>query len=133
VSTGAQRATQTLACFAAMLRHQVPGGAVVEARLRSRVEDRSREAYRRAGSGDLAAPRDADPGLVTEDSAVLGDALRASRTPAAGRQWHSRSATAGRTRRPCWDLPGEIVEPLAKGAGVLVVEEGGRPRVEPLD
>jgi hypothetical protein len=39
VSTGAHRATQTLACVAAMLREPVPGGAVVEPGLRSRVED----------------------------------------------------------------------------------------------
>src|SRR5215218_1574098 len=76
VSSGAQRATQTLACFACMLREPVPGGAVVEAGLRSRVEDRLRAAYERAGSGDLAALRGADPELVREDAAVLGAALR---------------------------------------------------------
>ena len=75
VSTGAQRATQTLACFAAMLREPIPEGAVVEPGLRSRVEDRWREAYQRAGSGDLTALRDADPELLDEDSASLGAAL----------------------------------------------------------
>src|SRR6266576_851187 len=55
VSTGAQRATQTLACFASMLREPVLGGAVVEAGLRSRVEDRWREAYQRAGGGGAGA------------------------------------------------------------------------------
>jgi len=44
VSTGAQRATQTLACFLATLGQQVPGGVVVEPGLRSRVEDRWRAA-----------------------------------------------------------------------------------------
>src|SRR5919204_6000680 len=76
VSSGAQRATQTLACFACTLRAPVPDGAVVEAGLRSRVEERWRAAYRQAGSGDLAALREADPELVREDSAVLGAALR---------------------------------------------------------
>src|ERR687888_2210213 len=76
VSTGAERATQTLACFASMLREPVTGGAVVEAGLRSRVEDRWRAAYQRAGSGHLAALRSADPELVREDAAVLGAALR---------------------------------------------------------
>ena len=51
VSTGAQRATQTLACFACALRETVPGGTIVEAGLRSRVEDRWRAAYDTAGSG----------------------------------------------------------------------------------
>ena len=132
VSTGAQRATQTLACFAAMLRDPVPGGAVVEPGLRSRVEDRWREAYQRAGSGDLAALRDADPELVKEDSAVLGAALRRvlQRLPERGKALavgHSPTNEAA-----VLGLTDEIVEPLGKGAGVLVIDEGGRTRVESL-
>jgi broad specificity phosphatase PhoE len=76
VSTGAQRATQTLACFLAALAQKVPGGVVVEPRLRSEVEDRWRSAYRIAGSGALQALREADPELVAEDSEQLGAALR---------------------------------------------------------
>src|SRR5205809_4362963 len=71
VSSGAQRATQTLACFACVLREPVPGGAVVESGLRSRVEERWRAAYQRAGSGDLAALRAADPEPVRDDAAGL--------------------------------------------------------------
>jgi len=132
VSTGAQRATQTLACFASMLREPIPGGAVVEAGLRSRIEDRWREAYQRAGSGDLTALRDADPELVAEDSAVLGAALRRvlERLPEGGRALavgHSPTNEAA-----VLGLTGSIVEPIAKGAGVLVVAEGDRTRVEPL-
>jgi broad specificity phosphatase PhoE len=132
VSTGAQRATQTLACFAAMLREPVPGGAVVEPGLRSRVEDRWREAYQRAGSGDLAALRDADAALVREDSAVLGAALRRvlDRLPEGGKALavgHSPTNEAA-----VLGLTGAIIEPLGKGAGVLVVDEGDRTRVEPL-
>jgi len=132
VSTGAQRATQTLACFAAMLREPVPGGAVVEPGLRSRVENRWRGAYQRAGSGDLAALRDADPELVKQDSTVLGAALRrvlerlheGEKALAVGHSPTNEAAVLG--------LTGEIVEPLGKGAGVLVVDEGDRTRVEPL-
>src|SRR5919204_3619256 len=71
VSTGAQRATQTLACFLAGLGQQVPGGVVVEPGLRSQVEDRWRAAYQKAGSGALGALREADPELVVEDSERL--------------------------------------------------------------
>jgi broad specificity phosphatase PhoE len=132
VSTGAQRATQTLACFAAMLRDPVPGGAVVEPGLRSRVEDRWREAYQRAGSGHLAALRDADPELVQHDSAVLCAALRRvlERLPEGGKALvvgHSPTNEAA-----VLGLTGEIVEPLGKGVGVLIVDEGDRTRVEPL-
>jgi hypothetical protein len=75
VSTGAQRATQTLACLLAALAQPVPGGVVVEPGLRSGREDDWRAAYQRAGSGELAALRAADPELVLEDSARLGAAL----------------------------------------------------------
>jgi broad specificity phosphatase PhoE len=132
VSTGAQRATQTLACFACVLREPVTGGAVVEPGLRSQVEDRWRDAYQRAGSGDLAALRDADPELVDEDSAVLGAALRrvferlaeGGRALAVGHSPTNEAAVLG--------LTGSIVEPLAKGAGVLVIADGDQTRLEPI-
>ena len=75
VSTGAQRATQTLACFLAALGERVAGGVIVETGLRSGSEERWREAYEKAGSGELDALRSADPELVAEDSAALGAAL----------------------------------------------------------
>jgi broad specificity phosphatase PhoE len=60
VSTGAQRATQTLACFLAGLGEKVRQGVAVEPGLRSQFEDRWRAAYEKAGSGDLAALHEAD-------------------------------------------------------------------------
>jgi broad specificity phosphatase PhoE len=133
VSSGAQRATQTLACFACALREPVPGGAVVEDGLRSRVEDRWRDAYQRAGSGDLASLREADPDLVREDSAELAAALGRvlERLPDGGRALavgHSPTNEAG-----VLGLTGTIIEPMGKGAGVLVIAEGDETRVEPLD
>jgi broad specificity phosphatase PhoE len=133
VSTGAQRATQTLGCFLAGLGETVPGGVVVEPGLRSRVEDRWRAAYERAGSGALEALRKADPELVEDDSAVLGAALRRvldaldedGRALVAGHSPMNEAAVLG--------LTGEIVEPISKGAGVLVVEEDGAVRVETLE
>src|SRR5918992_4512820 len=59
VSTGAQRATQTLACFLAGLGEKVRQEVVVEPGLRSQVEDRWRAAYEKAGSGGLPALREA--------------------------------------------------------------------------
>jgi hypothetical protein len=104
VSTGAQGATQTLACFLAALGRQVPDGGVVEPGLRSQVEDRWRAAYQKAGSGALVALRGADPELVAEDSERLGAALaRVFRRPA--RRWsrsrrRSQPDERGRGLRP---------------------------------
>ena len=130
VSTGAQRATQTLACFACVLNEPVPGGAIVEAGLRSNAEDRWRAAYEKAGSGELAALREADPELVREDSAVLAEALRRvlERLPDGGRALavgHSPTNEAA-----VLGLTGSIVEPMGKGAGVLIVADGDQARVE---
>jgi broad specificity phosphatase PhoE len=133
VSSGAQRATQTLACFACALGERVAGGAVVEPGMRSEVEDRWRQAYQKAGSGELGALREADPELVEEDSAALGAALRRvlDRFPDGGRALivgHSPTNEAA-----VLGLTGIVVEPMAKGAGVLVVADGEDTRVEPLD
>ena len=132
VSSGAQRATQTLACLACALGERVPGGALVESRLRSKVEDRWRRAYQQAGSGELGALRSADPELVEHDSAILGAALRRvlDELPDGGRALvvgHSPTNEAA-----VLGLTGEIVSPMSKGAGVLLVHDEGETRVEPL-
>jgi broad specificity phosphatase PhoE len=132
VSTGAQRATQTLACFLAGLGQKVPQGVVIEPGLRSGVEDRWRAAYEKAGSGTLEALREADPELVAEDSAALAAALRRvfDALPEGGRALvvgHSPTNEAA-----VLGLAGEIVEPISKGEGVLVVEQDGSFRVEKL-
>ena len=132
VSTGAQRATQTLACFLAALGRKVPGGVLVEEGLRSEREDRWRAAYREAGSGELEALRDADPELVEQDSATLGAALgrvldrlsEGERALVVGHSPTNEAAVLG--------LTGEVVAPMSKGDGVVVVDDGGRFRVEPL-
>ena len=131
VSSGAQRATQTLACFLAGLGQGVPDGIVVEPALRSSVEDRWREAYQRAGSGDLDSLRVADPELVAEDSAALGAGLRAvfdrlsegGRALAVGHSPTNEAAVLG--------LSGEIIAPLGKGAGVVIRESEGEFTVQP--
>ncbi|MGH3115652.1 MAG: hypothetical protein ACRDQ2_00765 [Gaiellales bacterium] len=133
VSTGAQRATQTLACFLAALGERVPAGVVVEPGLRSPREDRWREAYRKAGSGALDPMRAADPVLVEEDSAALGAALGRvlNALPDGGRALvvgHSPTNEAA-----VLGLTGEIVGPFAKGAGVLVTAEDRGFRVKSLD
>lgn len=120
VSSGAQRATQSLACFLAGLGEQIPGGIVVERGLRSQAEERWREAYARAGAGDLDSLRAADPDFVDADSALLGSGLEAvfDRLPEDGRALavgHSPTNEAA-----VWGLAGIIIPPLGKGEGVVV-------------
>jgi broad specificity phosphatase PhoE len=132
VSTGAQRATQTLACFLAGLGERARRGVVVEPGLRSDAEERWRAAYEKAGSGTLEALREADPQLVEEDSALLAAALRrvldglpeGGRALVAGHSPTNEAAVLG--------LTGQMVEPIPKGGGVLLIEEDGAVRVEQL-
>jgi broad specificity phosphatase PhoE len=131
VSTGAQRATQTLACFLAGLGETVPQGVVVEPGLRSAAEERWRAAYEKAGSGTLQALRAADPDLVEEDSAALGAALRRvlESLPGGGRALvvgHSPTHEAA-----VLGLAGEIVEPISKG-GACSSSRRTAARVEKL-
>ncbi len=133
VSSGAQRATQTLACFACALGQRVPGGALVEPGLRSEREDRWRQAYQEAGSGELPALRSADPELVAEDSATLAAGLgrvldrlsERGRALVVGHSPTNEAAVLG--------LTGEIVEPMSKGSGVLLVVDDKEKRVQPLE
>jgi len=130
VSTGAGRAAQTVQIW----RTAVGGQAPIEehAGLRSLQEDRWREAYTKAGSAELARMCDADPELVQEDSARLAAALEEifARLPDGGRALvvgHSPTNEAA-----VFGLTGEYVDPIGKGDGVLVIQDSGSYRVEPV-
>jgi hypothetical protein len=77
--------------------------------------------------------RSADPGFVDEEAAALGAALGrilarlgdGRRALAVGHTPTNEAAVLG--------LTGQLVAPLAKGAGVLVTKDEGSYRVEPLD
>ena len=103
-------------------------------RLRSPAEDRWREAAKAAGKGaDLDAMRAVDPELVERESLLLGSALRQmiDRLPEGGRALvvgHSPTNEAA-----VLGLAGQVIPPLGKGRGVLLIEDRGDYRVEPLD
>jgi hypothetical protein len=77
--------------------------------------------------------RAVDPGFVDEEAAALGAALGrvldrledGQRALAVGHSPTNEAAVLG--------LTGEPVAPLAKGAGLLITEDQGTYRVEPLD
>ncbi|MEA2828543.1 MAG: hypothetical protein QOG43_2982 [Actinomycetota bacterium] len=125
VSTGAQRATQALACMLAGLGRGVPGGVVVEPGLRSAAEDRWRALAGKASGSGLAAFRAVDAEFVDEEAASLGLALRrvfdlldeGGAALVVGHSPTNEAAVLG--------LTGRIIGPLAKGAGVRVVSDGG--------
>jgi broad specificity phosphatase PhoE len=131
VSSGAQRATQTLACLIAPGTARASGGVVVDDRFKSENEDRWKEAYERAGSGDIESFKRADPDLVAKESGLFARALQDvfDRLPEGGRAMvvgHSPMQEAA-----VWGLTGEAVGPLGKGEGVLVVrDDDGSYRVE---
>ena len=135
VSTGAARATQMLE----ILRHaagQDETPIIPAAGLRSSVENRWREAAQAAGKGaDLDAMRAIDPDLVKRESVLLGSALRqvVDALPEGGRALvvgHSPTNEAAVLGLIVGT--GRVVPPLGKGKGVLLVEDGGAYRVEPL-
>ena len=124
VSSGAQRATQTIACMLAGLAQSVPQGVVVDTGVRSGREDEWRAAHGEVGSGHLDDLRRAAPDLVEEDGAVLADALRRTlerlsegeRALVVGHSPTSEAAVCA--------LTGVTVHPLGKGESVVVIADG---------
>jgi broad specificity phosphatase PhoE len=131
ISSGAQRATQTLACFLAGLGGRQSCGVTVDAGFRSAQEDRWFAAAKRSGGGSLDAFIEADPELVAEESKTVGAALRRvlEALPEGGRALVVGHSPMHETA--IYGLTGTIVSPISKGSGVLVVEDGGEYRVEP--
>lgn len=133
VSTGAARAHQMLDILRRAAGQADTEISVVSG-LRSTVEDRWREAAQAAGKGaDIEATRAVDPDLVEMESRLLGAALRdvIDELPEGGRALvvgHSPTNEAA-----VLGLVGEVIPPLGKGQGILLVESGGSYHIEALD
>ena len=114
------------------VKHDTP--ITVTAGLRSSVEDRWRQAATAAGKGaDLEDIRAIDPDLVEPESWLLGSALRqvVAGLPDGGRALVAGHSPTNEAAVP--GLAGQLVPPLGKGEGILLTEDGGGYRVEPLD
>lgn len=132
VSSGAQRATQAAACLLAGFARPVPGGVVVDAAFRSTDEDRWREIYGETGSGELQAFLEADRDFVEQEAARFAEAVHrvADHVPDDGRALvvgHSPMHEA-----TVYGMTGEVIQPLGKGEGAILVLDGADVRLERL-
>src|SRR2546426_253155 len=75
ISSGAQRATQSLACILAGLGRRLDCGVTVDLTFRSEVEERWFAAAKKGGGG-LESFKAADPELVEQEARRFGDGLR---------------------------------------------------------
>jgi broad specificity phosphatase PhoE len=131
-STGAQRATQTLACLLAGMGRTIPGGVVVEDGLRSQDEDRWRSIYQQAGGGELADFCRVAPDFVEAEAKVLGAALQriadrladGQRALVVGHSPTNEAAVLG--------FSGNAIPSLGKGEGVELIIDGDQVTVTPL-
>lgn len=133
VSSGAQRATQTIACLLAAGGLSVPGGVVVDPGFRSEQEPRWFEAARRVRGGDLRAFIEADPELVRTESVRFAGALRRVLDALAE---GGRALVVGHSpmhEAAVYGLCDRIVAPISKGAGVLVVAGGDDYGIETVE
>jgi phosphohistidine phosphatase SixA len=132
VSSGAERATAMLRILRrAAGQDEIP--ITTETGLRSSVEDRWREAAKAAGKGaSIEEMRAVDADLVDHETRLLGSALQrvveglpnGARALVVGHSPTNEAAVSG--------LVGQTIAAMGEGAGVLVVEDGGRYEVRRL-
>jgi broad specificity phosphatase PhoE len=132
VSSGAQRATQAVACLLAGHGKAVPGGALVDDGLRSANEARWIELIGEAGE-DLAAVGAIDPDFVTSEAAALSEALRRVFDALDDGQAAIVVGNSPTNEAAVLGLTGRVIAPLAKGKGVRIVADGDSFTVTPLD
>lgn len=124
VSSGAQRATQTIACLLAGMGSTVPGGVVVDAGFRSDREDEWRDAYAATGSGHLDDFAEQAPALVEEDGRVLADALRRTIDRLDDGERALVVGHSPTTEAAVRSLTGVTVAPLGTGEAVVLTVDG---------
>jgi phosphohistidine phosphatase SixA len=132
VSTGAQRATQTLACLLAAHGARVPRGVIVETGLRSEDEDRWKEIAKAADGKRVGDLRAVDADFVAAESRSLADALRRVLDHLDDEQRALIVGHSPTNEAAAFGLTGQEIPPLGKGEGVLLVADGDSYRMEQL-
>ncbi|MGH9891000.1 MAG: histidine phosphatase family protein [bacterium] len=132
-SSGAQRATQTLACMIAGMGRHVLNGVVVRPELVSQREAEWRGAVESAGTSEVEALRSVAGSLVEEEAARLGAELREilSELPEGG--YGLAIGHSPLIECAIYRLTAKPPVPLAACDGFLITElKGGRLDVERL-
>ena len=128
-SSGAQRATQTLACILAGMGRGVLGGVELRPGLSSAREVEWREAARHAGSTSLSALLGHSESLVREESERLATEARALLAELPEGSYALAIGHSPLTECAVYGLTGKLLEPLKPCEGVLITEHKG-PRLD---
>ncbi|MGH7897658.1 MAG: phosphoglycerate mutase family protein [Candidatus Binatia bacterium] len=132
-SSGAQRATQTLACMLAGMGRSVLNGVVVRPGLGSPREAEWRETARAAAAPSLEAMLAKNEALVREESQRLADELRAIIAELPEGSYALAIGHTPLAECAIYGLTGKIHAPLKECEGFLILQlKGGRLEVEEL-
>jgi len=132
-SSGAQRATQTLACMLAGMGRTVLGGVVVRPGLGSAREAEWREAVRAAGASSIEALLGQREALVREEADRLGSEARAILAELPEGSYALAIGHSPLAECAIYGLTGKRFAPLEPCEGFLIVEHrDGRLEVEEM-
>jgi broad specificity phosphatase PhoE len=130
-TSGAQRATQTLACMLAGMGRYVLNGVVVRPGLGSPREAEWRDTARAAGSASLERLLVQNESLVREESERLADEVRSILAELPEGAYGLAIGHSPLTECGVYGLTGTLHPPLEECGGFLIVEvKGGRLDVE---
>ena len=133
-SSGAQRATQTLACMLAGMGRHVLNGVVIRPGLGSALEAEWREAARAAGDTSLGKLLSQNESLVRQESERLAAELRAILADLPEGAYGLAIGHSPLSECGIYGLTGKVQPPLKECEGFLIVElKGGRLDVERVE
>ena len=121
-TSGAQRTAQAAGCIIAGHGKPVPGGVVVEPGIRSEREDRWIALVGQVGSERIGDLRAADQAFVDAEAARLAGTLRRMFAALAAGQRALVVAHSPTNEAAVLGLTGDVIAPLGKGEGVVIVE-----------